>query len=547
MAGISVDLDGIPMEMRETARWILWVVSKKLRADGSEYLTKVPVNTDGRPIDATDEKNWMPYAAVVYHHAKGKGNLGWALAAPYLGVDLDGCRRPSTDKPTEGVVSKAAFEVVKALDSYTEISVSGTGLHVVCRGRLPEGSRTRWEQEGGWRVEAYDHGRFFTVTGQSTPWMPRLIDDRQAEIDAMIARLEGQAPRQAPSVRSHVATGGEMGAWLDTVDVQAAASVPEAKLAALLENDPKFAATWRRQRRATLPDKTASGYCLAIANFLVAAEWDRQEIYNALRFWRIAQGEDLKRPDWYARTCLLAETGKAAREAGDPPAITPVAAATPEDHGPATATTNGTSPEAPGGPPLNGAVEFGTLYGLNVLRFVARPFVDHTQFRLYIEGEMQPWIEWKGGIGLASQTKWIALHVGATGRLAAKVKGKEWNRRLDLLLSGLEREAAIGECTEDGIVRSLVEEYLQSCPPQDGHADGFSLPDCVAAWMPFRATEGTWISATEMRRWALRTHKGEKIEPSTVVSVLKHLGATHKVFSCPRSSRGYWLITWAAE
>jgi len=75
---------------------------------------------------------------------------------PLSFVDFDDVRDPET-----GEVSDEVATLVDALDGYTEVSQSGTGLHVYVRGRLPEGTgafATSLSQRGA--LEIYDHSRF---------------------------------------------------------------------------------------------------------------------------------------------------------------------------------------------------------------------------------------------------------------------------------------------------------------------------------------------------------------------------------------------------
>lgn len=71
------------------------------------------------------------------------------FSPPYFGIDLDHC------------LDNLDFvdEFVETLQSYTEISRSGTGIHIICKGKLPDGSR----RKGG--VEMYSEGRYFICTG----------------------------------------------------------------------------------------------------------------------------------------------------------------------------------------------------------------------------------------------------------------------------------------------------------------------------------------------------------------------------------------------
>nr|WP_246308266.1 hypothetical protein [Halosimplex rubrum] len=92
---------------------------------------------------------------------------------PIVGVDLDDCRDPET-----GDVDDAALDIIERLDSYTEISPSGTGYHVLITGELPEGRNRRGS------IELYDTARFFTVTGNHVEETPTHVARRQ---DALVA------------------------------------------------------------------------------------------------------------------------------------------------------------------------------------------------------------------------------------------------------------------------------------------------------------------------------------------------------------------------
>lgn len=59
------------------------------------------------------------------------------------------------------------------LDSYTEVSPSGTGLHVLLEGSVPSGGH----RKNG--VEMYDGGRFFTMTGRHVEGTPQTVEERR--------------------------------------------------------------------------------------------------------------------------------------------------------------------------------------------------------------------------------------------------------------------------------------------------------------------------------------------------------------------------------
>ena len=61
---------------------------------------------------------------------------------------------------TDGT-NNIVYEFIYGLNSYTELSQSGNGIHIICKGRLPEGARRKG------KVEMYDKGRYFIMTGNS--------------------------------------------------------------------------------------------------------------------------------------------------------------------------------------------------------------------------------------------------------------------------------------------------------------------------------------------------------------------------------------------
>ena len=133
-------IDNIPAELKDVAQWVCW--------QGADKIPKNPRN--GKNAKSNDPKTWGTFAqAVKACETFGFDGLGFEFAPPYFGVDLDHC------------MDKTDFvdEFVETLQSYAEISKSGNGIHIICKGKLPEGSR----RKGG--VEMYSEGRYFICTG----------------------------------------------------------------------------------------------------------------------------------------------------------------------------------------------------------------------------------------------------------------------------------------------------------------------------------------------------------------------------------------------
>jgi hypothetical protein len=124
------------------------------------------------------------------HESEPYEGIGFVLTAdtPYTGVDLD----QSVDEA--GDVAEWAMEIVRRLNSYTEITPSGRGLRVWVRGKLPPGRRRKG------LVEMYDEGRYFTITGNRLPGTPGGIAERSAELAALHADVfhEEERPVHVP-------------------------------------------------------------------------------------------------------------------------------------------------------------------------------------------------------------------------------------------------------------------------------------------------------------------------------------------------------------
>lgn len=145
-------LDNIPEELRQRRQWLVWKLEQR---DGKP--TKIPYIAGGvGKASSTDSLTWRTFdEAVQALRTSRYDGIGFVFSSgdPYAGVDLDKCRDPET-----GELEEWAREVVKNLGGYAEASPSGTGVHVIVRGKAPNKKRGR--------VEAYSSERYFTMTGQ---------------------------------------------------------------------------------------------------------------------------------------------------------------------------------------------------------------------------------------------------------------------------------------------------------------------------------------------------------------------------------------------
>ncbi len=150
---LSVKSEGIPDELKTYRAWVLWKLSRV-----GDKPTKHPYSVHtGRRASSTDSRTWSSFEeALKAYEAGGYEGIGFVFSSgdPYCGVDLDAAVDPGT-----GEVADWAGRIVEELDGYTELSPSGSGLHIIAKGRVPTGGNRRGS------VEMYDSNRFFTMTG----------------------------------------------------------------------------------------------------------------------------------------------------------------------------------------------------------------------------------------------------------------------------------------------------------------------------------------------------------------------------------------------
>ena len=147
--------EGIPDELKARPQWVCW----RFALDSKKRWTKHPYNPrTGKMASHSELMTWSGFETVHEAYETGRyDGVGFIFCSgdPYTGVDLDGCRDPET-----GEVEVWAVEIVHYLDSYTELSPSGKGLHVIVKGKAPKALKLPY-------IEMYSIERFFTMSGHA--------------------------------------------------------------------------------------------------------------------------------------------------------------------------------------------------------------------------------------------------------------------------------------------------------------------------------------------------------------------------------------------
>jgi hypothetical protein len=187
---ISFNGKEIPEELKKRLQWVLWKLEQK---DGR--LIKVPCTVRGYRASVKDPKTWTSYEAA---HTAFLGNggtysgLGLVLTGndPFIFFDWDGVRDVAT-----GDFDPEIWEEIASLQSYAEISQSGTGAHVIAKGTIP-GSRNR----SGCR-EMYTHGRFVAITGNHIEGTPLTVNEApESAIKTIYQKIDPTAQKSQSEI-----------------------------------------------------------------------------------------------------------------------------------------------------------------------------------------------------------------------------------------------------------------------------------------------------------------------------------------------------------
>lgn len=174
----------IPEELKKRSQWVCWRYEKVI---GREKPTKVPYDPiTGYKAKTTDPASWNSYEDAIKNAYKYDG-IGFVFTKedPYVGIDLDGVLNEKGE-----FLTKDAKEIFEHCNSYTEISPSGTGIHIIGKAKLSDKAAHKVEanpEKGSCAKEMYDTGRYFTFTGKQLGDID-VIED----ISLMAAALEDQ-------------------------------------------------------------------------------------------------------------------------------------------------------------------------------------------------------------------------------------------------------------------------------------------------------------------------------------------------------------------
>src|ERR1039457_5992885 len=269
----------IPTSLKAKRIWLPFKTSPR-PAGG---VNKIPHNRQGRRAQYTDPSIWLTFEEARQQASRpGYGGIGIVLseAMGIMGIDFDHCL-------VNGELKPQIEQWVLDLNTYTELSFSGDGLHAIVFGRLPW-KANRKDSAG---VEMYTTGRYFVVTGRQMTGTPNEVMPAQDAIDAIHGQVFGNQPVETVDTTTPYYTEGGEG---------------ELSAESLFPDDTFMAAL----RRNAVAQKYFDGSLLTIN--ASSADWD---LARSLAFFCHGNLAQMRR--LFLKSSLVREKTVSKRGAGD--------------------------------------------------------------------------------------------------------------------------------------------------------------------------------------------------------------------------------------
>lgn len=456
-------------ELAQRRQWVCWRMEKR---EGKP--TKVPVQPTGLLAATDNQRTWSSYDECIDAASRNGWGIGYVFAGDVVGVDLDKCRDPLT-----GAIEDWAVEIMLRLRSYTEISPSGTGLHVLCTGAIP--------RDGGRRgqIEVYTRGRFFCVTGQHVEDYPDEIAPAEEALEWLWAT---HIRRTTPEAPVGDVSPGEM---------------PWDKFDAIMENDEKFRKTFLH-KRPDLHDQSLSAFDFSLCVLAAQTGWNDGELAALIMHHRKKWGgteKSTQRKDYVARTVSNTREALRRRLEGNESLGTAMAGVMARER--AEETLEGGQDEA--------LRELRARLGLPIERVVIVGEKTAISYWLMLDDGRRVGLGDAGRV--LDQNTMRRAAFSAVGKVIPMVKQPMWDATVMILQAAAEREEA---SDSDPIreIEALLDEYRDAfpCPDwQSDHADGEFEKN-----RPVTRDQALAISPREFLRWAqargaLMSHKLDEL------------------------------------
>lgn len=262
----------IPVEMTHFPAFVVWRYEQR-----DNKPTKVPYSPKTlMRASVTEPLHWGTYGEAAHILASGAGSfdgLGFVLSFndPYTIIDIDD---PLTQK-NPGVAIERAKKLLETFDTYTEISPSGNGMHIILRGAFPGEGRRR---DG---IEMYCRERYFTMTGN--PYRDTQINESDYFLQRLWEELGG-AKKTAPGLEASTPQ------TISDEDVYNKAC----------ETNDKFLALWQGRYREWYDNQSSADQ--ALINIICFYSRNADQVARMFHYSELGKRPKAHRHDYLKRT-----------------------------------------------------------------------------------------------------------------------------------------------------------------------------------------------------------------------------------------------------
>ena len=148
-------------DLAKTLKGKVWVTWERVNVNGK--ITKQPRYFDA-PASTTNPDTWRTFESVKDNLNSKTGGIGYVISREHtgiIGIDLDHVIQ-------DGNITRSdVLEFLMEANTYTEVSPSGDGLHVVFKVSDSQKMKAnKHANEDGTAFEVYSDARYFTFTGE---------------------------------------------------------------------------------------------------------------------------------------------------------------------------------------------------------------------------------------------------------------------------------------------------------------------------------------------------------------------------------------------
>jgi len=132
---MSDTFESVPAEATDREQWVNWRYVPN--PSNPKKPKKKPINPrTGKAASVKNPDTWASFERAAKSLNKGEvDGIGFVFTEEdtIVGIDLDNCRDAKTGK-----IEQWAQDILDEIVSYSEVSPSGTGVHILAKGKLSD-------------------------------------------------------------------------------------------------------------------------------------------------------------------------------------------------------------------------------------------------------------------------------------------------------------------------------------------------------------------------------------------------------------------------